>query len=238
MDFACVSRAETCQRIAKQRLLRNMKQGTFTCTFGPRAFAVQVGSLLTLSITAEGWNNKLFRVIDQAETVDLVFQMTLQEEDAAIYAWDNSETPLPANIKIPSYDPNAVVAVVGLNAASRELANNTGGNESYIDVTWTVPTPLVASIQIQTKEATGSVWQNATSGFDAQSGVFTFRAPAGGLSTDVRARYRMHSGAFGDWANDNVTAAETSAGTAASAITGYLTDESVTFAADASGTIL
>jgi hypothetical protein len=106
LSFGAVNRAETCQRIAKQFLLREkLTPGVFTANFGPRAFAVQVGSLITLSLPAQGWNNKLFRVQDQAETIDLMFQMTLREEDPQVFAWDREEKPLPANIGGGRYDP-------------------------------------------------------------------------------------------------------------------------------------
>ena len=60
-------------------------------------------------------------------------------------------------------------------------------------------------------------------------------APVGGAVTQVRARFRMFSGTFGDWATTSVTAA---AGSDGGAIIGYLEDESVTFAADSAGNIL
>lgn len=234
-DFNCVTRAETCQRIAKQKLLRNLKTGMFIGTYGPRAFGVEVGSLCYVSLPSEGWNNKLFRVIDQTESVDLMFQMTLQEESPAIYAWDREEKALPANIKVPNYNPQEVESVASLAATSRRIANTSGGYESYIDVAWTKPQLSARSIEIQSKESAGTVWSNASTAFDADAGGFTFRSNAGGLSTNVRARFRMFSGIFGPWSTVTVTAA---VGGPSSSITGYLTDESVTFAADSAGNIL
>jgi hypothetical protein len=115
LDFGAVTRAETCQRIAKQFLLKEAKcPGVFTALFGPKAFAVQVGSLVTLSLGPQGWNKKLFRVQAQAETHDLLFQMTLREESSEVYAWDREEKPLPFTIRPPGYDPLSVPAVEGL----------------------------------------------------------------------------------------------------------------------------
>lgn len=235
MDFAAVSRAQTCQRIAKQMLLRNQVNGQFTCNFGPRAFAAQVGSLLYLSLPAEGWNNKLFRVIDQTETVDLVFSMILQEEDAEIYAWDSSEEiALPANVHVPGYDPVDVAPVNSLTATARQVANSNGGYESMIDLTWQAPTPTAVDIQVQAKEHSGSVWMNIAT-MDAHIGSLTFKAPAGGISTDIQARYKMASGAYGSWASITVTAA---AGGSANTVIGVLAADAVTFAADNSGNVL
>ncbi len=120
LDFGAVSRAETCQRIAKQFLLRErLTPGVFQANFGPRAFAVQVGSLITLSLPAQGWNAKLFRVQDQAETHDLMFQMTLREESPAVFAWDREEKPLPFNINGGRYDPADTLSLQGFTLNTR-----------------------------------------------------------------------------------------------------------------------
>lgn len=119
LDLGFVSRPETCQRIAKQFLLREAKTpGFFTATFGPRAFAVNVGSLVTLSLPQQGWNAKLFRVIEQHETHDLLFPMTLREESSEVYAWDREEKPLPAVIRPPGYDASMTIPVSGLHLSS------------------------------------------------------------------------------------------------------------------------
>lgn len=238
-DFAAVSRAETCQRIAKQMLVRNQVMGQFAANFGPRAFEVQVGSLVYLSLPSERWNQKLFRVIDQTETQDLIFAMVLQEEDALVYAWDHAEeVALPASIKVPGYDPTEVVAVANLSAFARSVTTSTGGLESIIDLTWTVPTVTAERIEVQTKEHSGAAWISVPS-VDASLGALSFKAPAGGLSTDIQARFKMASGAFGAWSSITVTAAPGTASSAgAPAVVAYLTDPSVTFAADNAGNIL
>ena len=120
LDLGFVNRAETCQRIAKQFVAREAKTpGTFAATFGPKAFLVQVGSLLTLSLPSQGWNNKLFRVQEQTETHDMFYQMTLREESPEVYAWDKNEAkPLPASIRPPGYDASMTVSVRGLRLSS------------------------------------------------------------------------------------------------------------------------
>lgn len=120
LDLGCVNRADTCQRIAKQFIAREAKTpGYFTATFGPRAFFVQVGSLLTLSLPSQGWNNKLFRVMEQTETVEMFYQMTLREESPEVYAWDKNEAlQLPPSIRPPGYDPSMTLPVQGLSLTS------------------------------------------------------------------------------------------------------------------------
>ena len=120
LDLGFVDRAETCQRIAKQFMARDAKTpGHFSATFGPKAFTVQVGSLMRLSLPSQGWNNKLFRVMDQRETHDMIYQMTLREESSEVYAWDKDEAKaLPAAIRPPGYDASMSIPVVGLDVTS------------------------------------------------------------------------------------------------------------------------
>ena len=119
LDLACVNRAETCQRIAKQNLLREtLAQGMFTCNMGPRGFIVEVGSLVTWTVPSMGWQNKLFRVQEQHEVHDMIYQMTFREEDSAVYAWDMEETAIPLAIAIPGYDPSFAITPKGMSLST------------------------------------------------------------------------------------------------------------------------
>lgn len=238
MEFASVTRPESCQRIAKQALVRNAYTGTFSAVFGPRAFAVQVGSLVRLIIPHRGWDQPgtLFRVISQAESTDLIFQMTLQEEDEAIYAWDEDESvPLPPDVRPPAYDPNKTVPVQQLAANARSILNSYGETTSQIDVSWLTPDAAVSGIQIECREQNGSKWQTLTDRFEEGAGEFTFTAMAGGVTHEVRARYIMFSGIYGPWSTVEITSLESNRNTG---VVGYLTDERAVFVANSSGAIL
>lgn len=238
VDLPAVTRPESCQRIAKQLLVRNAYAGTFTGIFGPRAFAVQVGSLVRLVVPQMNWGQpgKLFRVISQSEGADLIFSMTLQEENAQIYAWDKDEAKdLPPDVRPPAFDPSQAIPVADLASTTRVIENSNGGRVSQIDVTWTPPDAAVQAIQIEVMEAGGTRWNTATDRFDHRAGTFSFSALAGGISHTIRARYIMWAGNYGPWTDTTTTAAQDSN---APAITGYLSKESVTFAADADGNIL
>lgn len=65
-----------------------------------------------------GWQNKLFRVQEQHEVHDMIYQMTFREEDPAIYAWDMEETAIPLAVAIPSYDPAFVITPQGMSLSS------------------------------------------------------------------------------------------------------------------------
>lgn len=206
MDFAAVQRPETCQRIVKQMLMRDFYPGIFTGVFLPRGFLVSVGSLVTISLAQEGWNGKLFRVIHQSESHDLLFQMTLQEENSEIYAWDSEERDLPANLTPPQYDPTETRQPQSLAATSRTVAGASYTTVPYIDITWTPETGgTVSGIELQAKTSTDDNYTTLTEGlFDATTGEFTTVANATGVEIDIRARYRMMSGVYGAWVETSV----------------------------------
>lgn len=234
-DFAAVTRYEQAQRIAKQNLVRNRYTGTFSCVFGPKAFMVEVGSLVKLVIPELGWNGKFFRVISQSETIDLAFNMSLQEEDAQIYAWDDDERKdLPPVVRVPAYNPNESITVEDLQADTRTITNSNGALVSQIDVTWTAPDAGVQCIQIEYKESSGGTWQTATDRFSHEAEAFSFTALAGGVTHIIRARYRMFSGMWGDWTTTAVLAAGDNN---YSPVIGYLTNENVSFPTDEAGNI-
>lgn len=92
-DLAFVQSVSQSQRLAKQRLQRKQYQGVYTGTFNARALQVSIGDVVTLTHSGLGWGEKLFRVVGQGIQLDGRLAMTLQEEHADIYQWDNDESP-------------------------------------------------------------------------------------------------------------------------------------------------
>lgn len=209
LDLGTVSRAETCQRIAKQFLLREYKcPGKFSATFGPKAFAVEIGSVITLSLPAEGWNKKLFRVEEQAESHDMFFQMVLREEDPAIYAWDREEKALPASIRPQGYDASTTITPTDLALTSASYSGANGVNVSEVHVTWTPEmSGRVNGIQIQSRPQGATAWTEQAALFDPKAGTFTFTSNAPGITVEVQARFRMSSAVYSPWATANVSTA-------------------------------
>lgn len=209
LDLGCVSRPETCQRIAKQFLLREYKTpGKFSATFGPNAFAAQVGSLVTLTIPKEGWNAKLFRVEEQAETHDMFYQMTLREESAEIYAWDREEKPLPPNIRPEGYNPNDTLTPENLSLTSESYEGANHYNVSEVHVSWTPEdSGRVSGIHIQSRPVGVDGWSEQAALHDANSGNFIFTSNAPGIQVEVRARFRMSNAIYGPWVNATVATA-------------------------------
>lgn len=105
VDLQTVQSANQAQRLAKQRVARMLYSGTFTATFGHRAWKVQRGDVVRLSFAPLGFTNKLFRVIDTAVQVDGQVPMTLKVEHPDIYLWDAEEAPAIAPVESTTYDP-------------------------------------------------------------------------------------------------------------------------------------
>ena len=207
LDLGCVSRPETCQRIAKQFLLREyLTPGKFSATFGPNAFAAQVGSIVTLTIPQLGWNAKLFRVEEQAETHDMFSQMTLREESAAIYSWDREEKPLPPNIRPTGYDPNDTLTPEAFTVTSQSYAGANNYNVSEVHVSWKPEdSGRVTGIQIYSRPVGVDAWTEQAALHDARTGAFIFTSNAPGIDIEVRARFRMANAIYGPWISTGVT---------------------------------
>ena len=209
LDLGLVTRAETCQRIAKQWLLREAKTpGVFSATFGPKAFRVQVGSLITMSLPERGWNRKLFRVIEQVETHDLLFTMALREESSEVYAWDREEKPLPATIRPDGYNPRDTIAPGNLTVSSSVIEGAGGQQVSEVEVTWLpAPSARVVGIQIESRPTGAIAWTEQAAIHDPVSGVFRFGSNVGGVDLAVRARFRMDTGVYSEWVGADVVSA-------------------------------
>ena len=165
----------------------------------------------------------------------MLFQMTLQEENEAIYAFDNTEVKdLPDDIRPPGYNPDETEPVEGLSVSTVAVTGANGALQSQITVNWIEPDAAVGSISIEVS-TDGTVWTEVAARFPAKAETFVFNSPVSGASTQVRARFRMLSGVYGPYATTTVQAA---VGSGVPTLVGYLTDPAVTFAADKNGNIL
>lgn len=105
LELAMVQSASQAQRLAKQFLQRAQYPGTFAANFLASAWRCQVGSVIRLTFPALGFTTKLFRVVEHSIRFDGTCPMVLREENAAIYAWDASETAPVVPAAPIRYDP-------------------------------------------------------------------------------------------------------------------------------------
>ncbi|GAA4827542.1 hypothetical protein GCM10023232_27330 [Sphingosinicella ginsenosidimutans] len=104
-DLPCVQSASQAQRLAKQRLQRSQYRGVFQAKFNYRAWQVNLGDVVTLSHSALGWEDKLFRVAGTSIGLNGVVDLILKEENEAIYAWDAEEAAPVTPAAPTAYDP-------------------------------------------------------------------------------------------------------------------------------------
>ena len=150
VDLQLVQSPSQAQRLAKQRVARMLYSGTFTATFGHRAWKVQRCDVVRLSFKPLGLTNKLFRVVDTAVQVDGQVPMVLREEHPDIYLWDKEEAPAVAPVAPTTYDPakDPLYTYVVNNAGAGAFTMVPHGNTAALDYT---PTSV-------TKTDTGGGW--------------------------------------------------------------------------------
>ena len=97
------------QRIAKLMLFRARQALTISARWKIKAVVLQPGDTVWITSPINGWNLKVFRVLDRTHTPHGDVDLVMQEEAAAVYAWNFSEAqnPDPApNTQLP--DPRVV----------------------------------------------------------------------------------------------------------------------------------
>ena len=99
---------EEARRIARIVLERNRQQLTVRASFGLKAFRVQVGDVISLSLERFGWVNKTFEVTEwsfgNVDQYDIQIELTLREitenvfdevDDGVTFELDNANVPSP-----------------------------------------------------------------------------------------------------------------------------------------------
>lgn len=145
--------ARLAQRIAKLALRKQRicKQVIFPAKL--TALPVSCQSVVSLSLDVFGWSNKLFRVVDWSLS-DFGVDLTLQEEDAQIYAYTSAEeqavTSTPVVVPDPWYvePPENVTFLAGMFALT---------GSACLD--WDVsPDAFVIGYRVQYKEASETTY--------------------------------------------------------------------------------
>lgn len=147
LDLPFTDNSSTARRIARIFLERNRQQLTVSASFGLRAFALQVGDVVNLTVDRFGWTEKSFEVASWTfgltDGNDLQVQMTLREisesvfdevDDGVVFELDNST--LPRLLFVPALTFSVIQQVVILdNKPVRVITLNSEvdvGKESLI----------------------------------------------------------------------------------------------------------
>jgi len=157
------------QRLAKQVLQRQQYSGTLEVTLGHTGWRVQKYDIVTITHPPLGFAAKLFRVAALTVGTHGQVQMTLREENVAIYAWDEDERPPVEPATVPSYSFENNPLVQGIDDAaagtrhepSSAAINFTANSSGDLDPADQLPeTLLVQRFQgtVDVSADAGTVW--------------------------------------------------------------------------------
>lgn len=222
LDLPYVEDGRRAQRIAKQVLERNQYRGMFSATFTAKAMGCSVGDVVRLSFETLGWSNKLFRVVSQEIRPDGQVPLALVEESPLIYLWDADD--------VAPVSPNAPTVYNPLNSP-------------FILGTVEAGTTAVWDSITGTGKPEDSATRNSPAGVHSTSSTYLkgdiVRNAAGDKSyiakQDVPVGVELTNTTYWELL---VQGTGTPGADGASAVSGYLTNESVTLFAYANGNVV
>ena len=203
IDLPYTDTAFRSRRIARIALERNREQLTVNATFGMRAFQVEVGDTVDLTVERFGWQNKTFEVVNWnfglTDGLDLQVKLTLREsveqvfdenDDGIIYEQNNTillspfETPA---IDLTCTSSTQVTLEKISNLITSVVTSSASERINTVEVQFKLssdPDSLYKSAGTGELSSTGSIFRT----LDIPDGVYTFRA-----------RARNTFGIYGPW---------------------------------------
>jgi len=170
LDLPFTDTASEARRISRIVLERNRQQLTVSASFGLRAFQVQTGDIINLTIDRFGWTNKEFEVTSWtfglADDYDLQVQMTLREisesvfdevDDGEVYERDNTDLLSPFDVPQPALNAPTVTTTVNEDGTTvPEILFSWGVSSDevidYYDFQW----KLTSETEYKTTNLTGT----------------------------------------------------------------------------------
>jgi len=187
LELPFTDNADEARRIARIVLERNRQQLTVSASFGLRAFQVQTGDIIKLSIERFGWTEKEFEVTSWTfgltDGQDLQVQMTLREisesvfdevDDGIVYERDNTELLSPFEVPSVGLSATATTQVLREKLTNVIDVNVTSGRPEGID-----------RVEVEFKRSSESEYTSVGTGelglyrvVDLETGDYDFRARA------------------------------------------------------------
>lgn len=134
------------RRIGRIALERNRQQLTVQANFGLKAFSLQVGDNVKLSVSRFGWVNKEFEVVAWTfgivDSLDLQVSLTLREtaesifdelDDGVVYERDNTTLPSPFEVPSVGISVQALAQVSNQKVSNIAVATITSGRPESVD---------------------------------------------------------------------------------------------------------
>ena len=187
IDLPFTDNSIEARRIGRIALERNRQQLTVQASFGLRAFPLQVGDTVNLTVSRFGWTNKEFEVVAWTfgivDSMDLQVSLTLREtaesifdevDDGVVYERDNTSLLSPFEVPSVGVNAEAVTQVI------REKLTN------IINVTVSSGRPeAVDRVEVEFKNSADEDYTSLGTGdlglfraVDLDTGTYDFRARA------------------------------------------------------------
>jgi hypothetical protein len=170
VEFQYVTDAFRAQRLATVILQQARLALIVNASFNLKAYNLQPGDTIQLTMARYGFSSKVFRVLERSFSMESGVSLTLKEEDSAAYDWSytglvpivsgeqSNALPTQQGILAPSN-----LTAVSSNATVKKLPDGT--EIPRILVQWTPPADdrvtVGGYIEIEFKESTESVWNTA-----------------------------------------------------------------------------
>lgn len=169
LELPLVTKSAAAQRLAKQILYTSREQITLSARFSAKAYQVQVGDTIKLTMSRYGWTNKVFLVKGWKATggdgSPIEVDLTLQETSSTAYQWSVSADEYAAitsnNTSLGKY--NDALSISNLAASTSAVQQPDGTVISKMAVTWTAASgAAVIGYDVEWKEAGDTNYQITT----------------------------------------------------------------------------
>jgi len=202
VDFQLVTSNATCQRLAKIQLEKARQQIVVNLTCNLKAFQIQVGDTVQLTLDRYGWDQKEFEVLAwnaEMGSLNPTVNLSIRETASGVYDWaDGEETTadLAENTTLP--DPFDIQPV-GI-ALSDELVVIAEKVVTKLVVDVTGDSLFHDRFEVEAKLSTDSVWLNLG---QASGNRFELLDAVDGAIYNVRARAISTLGVRSDYTTDS-----------------------------------
>ena len=145
LDFPMCTKSAAVQRLAKQVLYTSREQITLKARFSSKAFQLQVGDRIKLTISRYSWTNKLFLVKGWKVIANnggpIEVELELQETSSTAYRWSLSAEEYAAitanNISLDNIADNLAISTPTVTQTTNVQSDGTVIANAAI--TWTAP---------------------------------------------------------------------------------------------------
>lgn len=204
-DLLFTNSNQRCQNITRIVTERARQGMTIRMPCTLKAWPLQCGDRVTVTNSAYGWTNKVFRVVEWSFNINSAVELILQEDGAAIYD-EADEVNSDAFPNTGLGDLYVINAPTSLNASTTTTLSSDGTSITGLYVTWTAPTNGLATQYEVQWVASGTAPLNETNysvGFSSTTS-YTITPIISGQNYYVRVRSINAQGAKSGWVYFNL----------------------------------